>query len=129
MKPPTKRQVILMPHSKLPWKERIDNPILNENPIPMPEYVIYGEGGERLVASVWTKTKLGDEEAKANANLIITAVNVMPEVRDLLCRLSGYSDGILDQFQNRSGHLDVTGLKSYIKEIGNLLEKLEGVDV
>ncbi len=102
-----------MGHSKLPWIERIDNPIFSEKPVSMPEYVIYGKGGECLVASVWAKTKLGDEEAKANANLIITAVNVMPELRVFLEKL-------------QVGDLMTERLIQ--QRAGEFLEKLEAVE-
>ena len=81
-------------HTPGEWKERIDNPIFNKNPIPMPEYVIYGEGGKRLIASVWTKTKLGDKEAEANARLIAAAPEMLGNLEWANAILDGYEPPI-----------------------------------
>ena len=75
-------------HSPLPWVQRTDNPIRHTGSVPIPEHVIYGhkdnKGNQRLVASTW----FDDEEAKANADLIIRAVNSYKTNIDLLKKLN-----------------------------------------
>lgn len=97
-----------MPHSKLPWKASPEDPISGGTwNIDTPE--------GKAIASTWPGD-LGAEAAEANANLIITAVNMMPEVKDLLQR----SLKMIDKTSGRSA--DELRI-----EIDDLLEKLEGV--
>lgn len=91
-------------HTPGNWEERIDNPIFNENPIPMPEYVIYGQSGERLIASVWTKTKLGDKEAQANARLIAAAPKLLTACKELCNWIVLNIDGV-PQCASRAGDI------------------------
>lgn len=78
-------------HTKLPWEQRIDNPIhptIDPKVTPTPEHVIYGAKNERreqrIVASAW----FDDEEGKANAEFIVRTVNAQPEIVALLGTVS-----------------------------------------
>lgn len=93
-------------HTPGEWKERIDNPIFNESPIPMPEYVIYGKDGKHLIASVWAKTKLGDKEAEANARLIAAApvtLKMLEEILEIIDyegEINNSADRVIEDMRN-----------------------------
>lgn len=103
--PPTKSQVILMLHSKLPWEL--------ESPCGFPYSGIYIVPKVRkdfpcYIAQI-REMRMGEcEESDANANLIITAVNVMPEVKRILrCVVHKKINGALRRrtFEGRCEHL------------------------
>lgn len=118
-----------MGHSKLPWRVCDKHSQTGKNMIGYEICVVDGHVSIASVLFLRHGAKRGespkyieDPSDKANANLIVTAVNVMPEVKRIVKGLLQLNES----FPTGVDSVDAE-LSGYIGKGHDLLEKLEGV--